>query len=96
MVDVGGEISGRDFNLIIDSASSDEFGRIEKIDLYKGDLVNQTENIEKTFSPVRSDTNKHNFVHKIVYDNPCYVRLEAFSSANGRQYKCFSNPIWLL
>lgn len=95
VANIGEEISGRDFNLMIRSLSSDEFGHIERVDLYKGDLVSRTEQIEKTFFPEKGLFD-HIFTHKIDYNNSCYYRLEAFSSANDKQYKCFTNPIWLL
>jgi hypothetical protein len=96
IANLGDEISGREFILMINSCSSEEFGQIDKINMYRGDLVTKSEKIEKTFVP---DKNKNAlqtvFTYNMERKNPCYVRLETFSSANGKQYKCFTNPIWL-
>jgi len=95
IANIGEQIDGRDFKLLIKAISSNEFGKIERIDLYKGDMVSKSEKLEKTFLPESSDSHKHDFSHKIEGNSKCYVRLEAFSSTNEREYKCFTNPIWL-
>jgi len=97
---VGDDISGREFKLIVNSRSSEEFGQIKEINIYKGDLVTKREQLEKTFVPEESRNGSqivyHDFTCKIERKNLCYVRLEAISLANGKKYKCFTNPIWLV
>ena len=99
-VNIGDDITGREFTLTISARSSDEFGPIDRIHLYRGDLLKGLEQIEKTFIP-RKDNGKdvgahdHIFTHKIAYKNRCYVRVEATSSARGERYMCLTNPIWL-
>jgi len=100
IANVGDEISGRDFTLMINSRSSMEFGQIDKINIYRGDLVTKNEQIEKTFVPEKigddSQIIYRSFTYKMEHKNPCYVRLEAISSVKNKKYKCFTNPIWLL
>ncbi len=93
ITNVGGEIIGGEFTLTIRARSSAEFGQIDKIDLYRGDLINKQEQIERIFIPQKNRTT-HVFTHRIAYNNRGYVRVEATSSARGKQYKCFTNPIW--
>jgi hypothetical protein len=96
---VGEEISGGKFKLNISSRSTDEFGDIEKIDIYKGDLVTRTEQIDKIYVPeklrIDSQIVYGDFIYEIEPKNPCYVRLEATSSSGNKKYSCFTNPIWL-
>ena len=100
VVCVGDDISGREFTLIVNSRSSEEFGQIKEINICKGDLITKSEQIEKTFVPeeIRNGSQivYRDFTCKIKHKNPCYVRLETMSLANGKQYKCFTNPIWLV
>jgi len=100
IANVGDEISGRDFTLMVNSRSSEEFGSINKINIYKGDLVTKTEQIEKTFVPekIKDDSQLayRGFTYKMERQNPCYVRLEAISSTKDKKYKCLTNPIWLM
>jgi hypothetical protein len=97
---IGDDIAGREFTLTISARSSEEFGPIDRIDLYRGDLLKKVEQLERTFVP-KNDSGigipacDYVFTHKIVHKNRCYVRVEATSSARGEQYICFTNPIWL-
>lgn len=97
---IGDDIAGREFTLTISARSSEEFGPVDRIDLYRGDLLKKVEQLERTFVP-RKDSGTgilacdHVFTHKIVHRNRGYVRVEATSSARGEQYICLTNPIWL-
>jgi hypothetical protein len=103
---IGDDIAGKEFTLKISARSSEEFGSIDKITLYRGDLLKEIEQIERTFVPESkySSETTHVFTHKLDAGcrmpvsgirNRCYVRVEATSSARGEQYICFTNPIWL-
>ncbi|MEK7399297.1 MAG: CehA/McbA family metallohydrolase [Candidatus Poribacteria bacterium] len=99
IADVGEQISGSKFKLNISSRSTDEFGDIEKIDIYKGDLVTKTEQIDKIYVPeklrIDSQIVYSDFIYEIEPKNPCYIRLEVTSSSGNKKYSCFTNPIWL-
>ena len=92
---VGESISCKNSKLIIDALSSEEFGFIDKIDVYRGDIANKVENLEITLKP-DSSFNKHKFIHEIEGKNNSYIRLEARSLAGNEEYICFTNPIWIL
>ncbi|MGQ9608487.1 MAG: CehA/McbA family metallohydrolase [bacterium] len=95
IANVGESISGRGSKLIINAQSSEEFGFIDKIDIYRGDIVNKVESLEITLKP-NSDYKKQMFVHKIECPKNSYIRLEAKSLVRNEEYICFTNPIWLL
>ncbi len=96
---IGDDIVGREFTVEIKARSSEEFGPIDRINLYRGDLVDRVERIERTFIPQSYEgTGRPSldcvFTHKIDSKNRGYVRLEATSSARGEQYTCITNPLW--
>lgn len=93
---IGDDITGQEFSLTINVRSSEEFGSINEINLYRGDLVTKIEQIEKTFKANITDTNVYDcvFVHNTTHKNRGYFRIEATSSAKGKRYRCFTNPIW--
>ena len=91
---VGEDIAGGDFTLTIRVRSSAEFGQVDRVRLYRGDLIDKSECVEKTFVPSNNEMT-HLFTHKIAHRNRGYVRVEATSSVGSRRYKCLTNPIWL-
>ena len=91
---VGDDIAGREFALTISARSSEEFGAIDRIVLYRGDFLEKIELVEQTFTPEKNEAT-HVFTHKIDHKNKGYVRVEATSSARGKSYLCITNPIWL-
>jgi hypothetical protein len=99
IANIGEEISGSKFKLNISSRSTDEFGDIKKIDIYKGDLITKTEQIDKVCVPeklrIDSQIVYSDFIYEIEPKNPCYIRLEVTSSNGNKKYNCFTNPIWL-
>jgi len=100
MVNIGDDAVGREFTLMIRAGSSEEFGPIGEVNLYRGDLVEGTEQIERIFVPEEvSDTTISGydctFIYRMAVKNRCYVRVEATSSARGEEYTCLTNPIWL-
>jgi len=99
IVDVGGDINGKDFTLSIKGRSSEEFGPIEKINLFYGNLNTGFEDVEKTFVPEESNGYSKYYDYDLTYDladrSKGYFRIEAISTKNGKEYRCFSNPIWI-
>jgi hypothetical protein len=91
---IGEEITGGDFTLTIRVRSSEEFGQVDRVRLYRGDLIDRSEHVEKTFVPSNSEMT-HVFTHRIAHRNRCYVRVEAKSSVGSKRYRCLTNPIWL-
>jgi len=96
---IGDDIVGSEFTVDIKARSSEEFGPIDRINLYMGDLSDRVERIERTFVPQNHEGTGRSswdcaFSYKIESKNRGYVRLEATSSARGEQYSCITNPIW--
>ena len=91
---VGDDITGREFTLTISVRSSEEFGSIDRIILYRGDFLEKIERVEQTFIPEKNEAT-HVFAHKMDHKSKGYVRVEAMSSARGKSYLCITNPIWL-
>lgn len=96
---IGEEIAGKKFKIIISSKSTDEFGDIKEVNIYRGDLINKVEQVDKIHLPEKfkssSETIYNDFVYNIEPKNPCYVRLEVTSVSGGKKYSCLTNPIWL-
>lgn len=96
---IGEEISGRKFRMVINSKSTDEFGDIKEINIYRGDLINKVEKIDKVFiseeRKINSEIIYRDFIYDIEPKNSCYVRLEVSSMSGDRKYSCLTNPIWL-
>jgi len=92
----GDDAVGKEFTLTIQARSSEEFGAINGVNLYCGDLVEKVERIEKTFDLKKAVDNSYDstFTHRLAVKNKCYIRLEATSSARGEEYMCLTNPIW--
>ncbi len=91
---IGDEITGTEFSLTINARSSEEFGPINRIILYRGNVLEQIEQVERVFVPEK-DGFSPVFSHKISNKNKGYIRAEAISSARGKSYLCITNPIWL-
>jgi hypothetical protein len=83
--------------VILEACSSDEFGRMQSIKLYRGFVGEQSESI--IFSErARSNTR---FVRKLqlAIERKCYIRAEVWTSpaqsCDLRAHFCITNPVWL-
>jgi len=96
IIQAGSPAAGKNIELTIEALSGPEFGKIEKIIVWKGVIGNRAERV--LFETFADD---YRFTGKIHYqpDKPAYVRLEVWTSiANahgGRPHFCLTNPIWL-
>lgn len=91
---IGDEITGTELSLTINARSSEEFGAIDRVILYWGDILEEAERVEQVFVPEK-DGFSPVFSHKMNSKNEGYIRVEAISSARGKSYLCITNPIWL-
>jgi hypothetical protein len=91
---IGDEITGTEFSLTINARSSKEFGAINRVILYRGNILEEIERVERVFVPEK-DRFSPVFSHKIDNKNKGYIRAEAISSVQGKSYLCITNPIWL-
>ena len=80
-------------SLKIAGHSTTEFGEIEQIQLYQGNLVTQKEQILWQHSPATLAT-EHSMTVQI--EHACYFRLELKTPGNGRWPGVYmSSPIWV-
>jgi len=93
---IGAEISGRELMMNLRAKSSPEFGRLESLKFYRGDLVGQREQIEFQC---------HNFLDCYFFQweqriiessNNCYFRAELVTRTDaGLEHRCLTSPIWI-
>ena len=93
----GQEISGSRVRVEIAGRSSEEFGGIDHILLYTGNVREQKEK-KREFHYTSDFHNPKNFEIKdisIPITDPMYLRLEATSHKARKTYYAYTNPIWL-
>jgi len=91
---IGETIPGRKFKLKIQAKSTEEFGELQSAHLYRGDLSKREENIEAKI-PLKGYV--YSSTHSITAnEGDCYLRLEVTSRQHRQEYRCITNPIWLV
>jgi len=86
--------SNEPFNLTVEATSTKEFGNLEHIHLYHGTFEGKKE----IHIPLRKEVFGFDFNDQLVFENGLstgYLRAEVFSSNNGRNQFCLTNPIWI-
>ncbi|MBN2010973.1 CehA/McbA family metallohydrolase [candidate division KSB1 bacterium] len=90
----GDSAIGHSFTLSLKAKSSAEFGFLERITLYCGDLKQQT---EIALELLNNKKKSHTLHLTIPWENSSegggYMRVEC-STRTGR--KCYTNPVWLI
>ena len=96
VANIGESLSGKEFEITLRIKSIEEFGRISKVTLYRGDLSQKMESIEFEID-LRDikDHYSHLSKHSIKSNSDCYLRLEATSQRDEYVYRCITNPIWI-
>lgn len=95
-VGIGGEISGKKVDIVITGRSSEEFGDIEQVSLYTGNLKDRNEK-KQEFLFKADYSNARDFEIKntsLQTADPVYFRLEATSRKGKNAYTVYTNPIW--
>ena len=97
IANIGETISGKEFEITLQIKSTEEFGRLSKATLYRGDLSEKVEKIELEIDlESTKDYYTHLSKHSIKATNSdCYLRLEAKSQRDEFVYRCITNPIWI-
>jgi len=93
---LGETISGKKFELMLKIKSTDEFGKLQKAVIYKGNSSDSRETIWKKID--FADNNErysHSSKHPIEIEQNCYLRIEASSKKEDQVYRCLTNPIWV-
>lgn len=94
-VHIGGEISGINAALRLECRSTQEFGALEELRVYRGNLEEKKEEIfftKKTFSRPFQDTADIPFAGGA---GRYYFRSELYSKNGGQTLQCLTNPIWV-
>lgn len=92
---IGGALSGAPTALELHCLSSPEFGELESVRIYIGDLARREEH---PFCTAQSFQAKHQHRATIElsrFPKAGYVRVELYSRLGNRQFKCLTNPIWV-
>ncbi len=96
-VTIGEEIQGQQFLLTIQAKSTEEFGKLELIHLYQGDLITKRENLDFV---IENFMNPYAFQleQKLTKLNESiYFRVELTArKADGQITRCLTNPIWIV
>lgn len=92
-VECGGQISGAEFRVDLVCKSTPEFGEIQNLQLVWADSATRCEKKLNISPKAKFEFNtSHTFAEG---QTPIYVRAEAFSSVNGKVFRCLTNPIWV-
>ena len=92
---LGEEISGQQFRLECDCQSTSEFGGLEALKIYFGDLTSKK---ERLISDIGNFENLYSHGGDIELEEinaSGYVRAELYSRTSGRSLVCLTNPIWI-
>ena len=95
VVNIGEEIEGNFFKIEINAQSTPEFGKLEELKIFYGNMSKKEEKVLQHFN--RFDA-RYTFTQKQELpslEKPGYLRLELISSKNGKEHRCFTNPVWL-
>jgi len=96
--DLGESIAGREFSVEISGQSSEEFGALNRIELYCGQIG---ERVERQIRSLRGgeDFTVLNQVHLKVgpfsVGRSSYLRLELQTAAGAKRWHAMTNPIWI-
>lgn len=88
---IAGEASEQ-FKLKIEAKSTDEFGKLTQIVLYRGDIGSKSEEVELSLYP---DEFSYEFYANFEPKQNCYLRLLALSEKDDKEHLCLTNPIWI-
>ena len=91
---IGETLSGTRIQLYVDARTSDEFGRFDKIVVFRGDLHRRIETVLRRFTQT-SVSDSDRFLDRgveIHVEEPGYIRAEGTTE---RGHRCFTNPIWI-
>ena len=96
LANIGDEIQGKQFDLVIKAKSTSEFGKIKFIKLFTGDLTKKEE-IEYQIIKQFETTYFFKFNRQLSrLPKNAYLRLEVVAEKkNGELTKCLTNPVWI-
>jgi hypothetical protein len=95
---LGESIAGEEFAVEMWGKSCREFGALERIDVYCGQIGDRAERRIRTLRrgrDFRDSTQVNLRVEPFRVGRSCYIRLELKSVAGARRWHAMTNPIWL-
>ncbi len=91
---IGGEATCSEAVLQVDCLSTEEFGRLDELRVYRGDLSKKKEALI-----VLRQTFGDSYIHKESLQastaGRSYYRAELYSKTDTQRLRCLTNPIWL-
>lgn len=95
---IGEHISGKRIEIGIQAKSTDEFGDIERISLFEGNLTERSEKKREFHSGSDFHNPKEIDIKEVSskVEDPVYLRLEAVSRKGSDFFYAYTNPLWLL
>lgn len=93
--EIGGTIAGGKFTLQVHAKSSEEFGQLDHLKIFIGDIDNKRELLLKN---IQIDSGQYIFSANLSVDNvpsKAYIRIMLSSIQHDREFFCWTNPIWI-
>lgn len=92
---IGDVLRGKTFTIQIDARSTPEFGKLQQLTIYCGNISTKREIILQKYN--RFDNDYLFTLNKDLTSipKPGYIRLELISSLKDKRHRCLTNPIWL-
>lgn len=91
---MGGEATCSEAVLQVDCLSTEEFGRLDELRVYRGDLSEKNEALI-----ISRQTFGDSYIHKeslqVATTGASYYRAELYSKTEAHRFRCITNPIWL-
>lgn len=95
---MGGALTSSSVTVEVRALSSPEFGTIERLLLYVGDISLKKEKMISILQPREPQCGLEVY-HQLNIEHHCYVRCEVVTSAQNdfdkKPHFCYSNPIWI-
>lgn len=92
---LGEEIFGQQFRLECDCRSTSEFGGLEALKIYFGDLTSKKERLISDIDNFEKLYSHGGVIELAEITTSGYVRAELYSKASARSLVCLTNPIWI-
>lgn len=93
---IGETLSGRNFLMQIQAISSEEYGFLDHLKIFLGNITNKCELL---FKDIPINSGKYDDTINLNIDNlpaNAYIRIELDSVRQHTKFSCWTNPIWLV
>ncbi len=90
---IGDSVVSAKGELLVTAVSSEEFGSLDRVVIFKGDFEEGKEEPFALFEDIKGSYRFETSI-EIDFKEPCYIRMEVYSEESDASF-CISNPIWL-